>query len=361
MKELQAVENVLLIIVALTLIGFAANDMILTAKQLLNFQTKRNTSNKYLVRFFISFFRDTDWSFAIQKRLFIIVPFLQILIWKVALIAGFAFLYYTFGWQPENEIMTKDKTDDFSDALLLSLIIPISLVLYQLPLENPNIVFLAQIQLYLSFLFIGFVCFYLIKLRKKTKELKPHLFNLQYQIKEDCYSPFVIANSLKQYDSANLLLILKDWEFWSEKLRINFRQHPFFIYGGINYERNLGWLPILNIILEVSAALIITSEGATEKRARKTFAAARQTLIETADLINKKLLKNKTDEQKKKVDDFDKVLSAELVFENDEVSHSLRQNEMLSVWRFTYEKDLNSLAKEIKVKMPAIKFDEIYC
>lgn len=361
MKELQAVENVLLIIVALTLISFAANDIILTAKQLLNFQTKRNTSNKYLVRFFISLFRDTDWSFAIQKRLFIIVPFLQILIWKASLIAGFAFLYYTFGWQPENEIMTNGKTNDFSDALLLSLTIPISLGFYQMPIENPNIVFLTQIQLYLSFLFIGFICFYLIKLRKKMKELKPCLFNLQYQIKKDGYSPFVFANSLKQYDPANLLLILKEWEFWSEKLSINHRQNPFLIYGGINCERNLSWLSALGIILEVSAALIITSEGAIEKRARKTFASARRTLIETADLINKKSLENKNGKQNQSVDDFDKVLSAELVFENDEISHSLRQNEMLSVWRFTYEKDLNSLAKEIKIELPTIKFNEIYC
>lgn len=361
MKELQAVENVLLVIVALTLIGFAANDVILTAKQLLNFQTKRNTSNKYLVRLFISIFRDTDWSFAIQKRLFIIVPFLQILIWKASLIAGFAFLYYTFGWQPENEIIINGKTSDFVASFWLSLMISLRLALYELPLDNPNIIFLANIQFYLGFLFFGFVCFYLIKLRQKTKELKPRLFNLQYQIENDNYSPFVLANSLKQYDSSNLLLILKDWENWSEELRINLRQHPFFIYGGINYERNLSWLPALNIILEVSAAIIITSEDTIEKRARKTFEVARRTLIETAELINKKHLENKTNKQSKKVDDFDKVLSAQVIFEKDEVRDSLRQNEMLSVWRFTYEKDLNALSTTLKVKMPTITFDEIYC
>lgn len=361
MQEIQAIENVLLVIVALTLISFAANDVILTAKQLLNFQTKRNTSNKYLVRLFISFFRDTDWSFAIQKRLFFLVPVLQILIWKLSLIAGFSFLYYTFGWQLENEVIINGKTSDFVASFWLSLMISLRLALYELPLDNPNIIFLANIQFYLGFLFFGFVCFYLIKLRQKTKKLKPRLFNLQYQIKEDFYSPFVLANSLKQYDSSNLLLILKDWENWSEELRINLRQHRFFIYGGINYERNLSWLSALNIILEVSAALIITSEGAIEKRARKTFEVARRTLIETAELINKKRFENKIDKQNKKIDDFDKVLSAQVVFEKDEIRVPKMQNEMLSIWKFTYEKDLNALATELKVKIPIIKSDEIYC
>lgn len=350
MKELQITENILLIIVAVTLIAFAVKDMFLTAKHCLNIPTHWQTSDENLVNFFISVFRRSKWRIKVQQNLFIIVPILQIAIWKISLMAGFAFLYLVFGWQYENEMISNDRTNDFSAAFWLSLMISFRLAIYELPLENSAINILANVQFYSGFLFFGFIGFYILKLRQKTKRLKPRLFNLQYQVLNNSYSPFALADSLRQYADNNLLLILQDWNKWVEQLKVNFRQHRYFIYGGISREKNIDWLFSLKIILDVSAALIITSEGNIERNARKIFGSARKTLIETANLIDKNYSEEKLEKQKKINDESDHILSSELVFDKDELDIPIFQNEILNVWRFTYEKDLRVLTRAVEYK-----------
>lgn len=350
MKELQITGNILLIIVAATLIAFAVKDMFLTAKHCLNIPTRWQTSDESLVNFFVSVFRKSKWRIKIQQNLYIFVPMLQIVIWKNSLIAGFAFLYLVFGWQYETDIISNDRTNDFSAAFWLSLMISFRLAIYELPLDNSAIIALANMQFYLGFVFFGFVGFYILKLRQKAKLLKPRLFNLQYQVLNNSYSPFALADSLRQYADNNLMLILQDWNKWAEELKVNLRQHRYFIYGGISYEKNIDWLFSLKIILDVSAALIITSDGKIERNARKIFESARKTLIETADLIAKNCLESKIDGQKKINDDSDQILSSEVVFDKDELDIPLFQSEMLNVWRFTYEKDLRALAKAVEYK-----------
>lgn len=367
MTELQITEMVLLTIGGWALITFVVRDMFLTARccltdkppnQLLSY---RKSSGFQLVGIIVRAVKSFYWHGILLERLNLIVPFIQFILWKGLLIIGFALLYLAINWQLQSESFSGNGWEDFSAALWLSLKVSFRLALYDLALSNPMIFLFVNIQFYSGFLFFGVVCFYLVTLRQKAKKLQPSLYKLRSET-DQFYSPLSLADSLREYSPNNLLLILQDWEEWAENLRKGLHFHRHLIYGGIKSERGWSWLKALNVVLDASAALIVTSDEAVEKQARRAFAAARRTLVEAHELavLKKNGGANSHQTQFDKFadgDGGDDVLSAEMLFDPDTDSGISDQSEMFAVWRFTYEKYLRELSGELEVEIPLRKYD----
>ena len=246
MSELQLIETVFLIIVVGALIALVVKDIVLTACGCLldapsNFAPGgRLTSGDRLAVFLTALLKPLNRRAVLLKRFRVIVPLLQIIIWKALLVAGFAVLYLAIGWPAQHETLPDDKLNNFTASVWLSLSVAFRFALDEPTLDNPLILLIANMQFYSGFLFFGFVCFYLTRLRQKARQLKPRLYKLQHENDIFCYSPFALADSLREYRNCNLLLILDDWERWAEKLRVELRRHRQFIYGGVRGEQNIG-------------------------------------------------------------------------------------------------------------------------
>lgn len=370
MSELQLTEMILLMLVAWALIVLIVKDIVLTARNCLihspaNFAAgSRKTFDARLVRLLAALPRSFKPRASLLKRLNVIVPLLQLAIWKAGLLVGFAVLYLAIGAPPQTETLSDDKLNDFIDAVRLSLAVAFRLALYDPGFQNPSILLVANVQFYSGFLFSGFVCFYLLTLRRKARRLKPYLYKLRYEIDDLGYSPLVLADSLREYENRNLLLILEDWERWAERLRVNLRLHRQFVYSGVPAERNAGWLAALSIILDSSAALIVSADGAIEKKARETFRAARRALVEIGALVVSPAPENADETACFRAGggtETDEILSAPLLIENEEFADAAAPDSMFNVWRFTYEKSLRSLADELEAEIPSIKYAGQFC
>jgi len=369
MKELEITEIILLTVTGWALITFALKDMLLTARcclteNSLDLTVALRQSAIPLIRFVNGIIKNYKHKKQVLKRFNFIIPFLQIIIWKALTVFGFCFLYLAINWQTQDEMIANNHWEDITASLWLSFAISFRLTLHELVLENPMIFLVANLQFYTGFIFFAFVCFLVIVLKRKSRKLQPRLYKLQYEL-DEIYAPFILADSLKEYGSNNLLLILQDWEKWVEDLRINFYLHPQFVYGGIENERNVNWLTALNIILDTSAALIVSSEGAIEKQARRTLAKARRTSLETLELIVQKNRKyeneSKTKDRKNsKAASDNEILSADLLFESEETFENEDQNEMFDVWRVTYQDSLRNLSDVLESELPVGKYERVY-
>lgn len=364
MTELQITETVLLTIAGWILITLVVKDIILTARLCLaesrsGFgQTVQGSSSLWIGSAFSRAFKSSNWRKAVLKRLNILIPLLQIVIWKLMLIAGFALLYLAIDWQNQGKTETDNFADDLSSSLWLSLAVSLRLFQSNPVLEDPMIFLVANIQFYQGYLLFGFVCFYFLTLRQKTKRLQPRLYNLKNELGAD-YSPFMLSDCLRRYRTNNLLLILEDWERWAEELRNNLSLHPHLIYSGAKSE---SWAATLKIVLDTSAAMIISSGGAVERQARLTFGAARRALVEITQNLGL-LQKNDSSafsfqhaDDESFGDKTDEVLSAELIVETEK-SAAAREIEMFDVWRFTYDHYLQALSDELEITTPRRRFN----
>lgn len=369
MRELEITEMILLTIAGWALITFAVKDMFLTARCSLSeknvdFTAALRQSTVPLIRFVNGIIKNFKYKKWILNRFDLIIPLLQIIIWKTLTVFGFCFLYLAINWQTQDGAIANDHWEDITFSLWLSFAISFRLTLPELVLENPMIFLVANIQFYTGFLFFGFIFFRLTILKRKSRKIQPRLYKIRHE--PNCvYSPFVLADSLKEYSSNNLLLILQDWEKWAEELRINFYLNPQFIYSGLENKQNVNWLTALNIILDTSAALIVTSEGALEKQARRTFANARRTSFEVLTLIVQKNHNCKKENKPEKLNNakFDSdrdILSADLIFETEDAFESEDQNESFAVWRVTYENSLRNLSDALESELPIIKYERVY-
>ncbi|HQU86234.1 MAG TPA: hypothetical protein PKY59_24105 [Pyrinomonadaceae bacterium] len=369
MRELEITEMLLLTVAGWALITFAVKDMFLAARCSLSENPRDPTfalrqSAIPLIRLVNGMIKKFKHKKQILKRFDLIIPLLQIFIWKALTVFGFCFLYLAINWQTQDGAIANDHWEDAASSLWLSFAISFRLTLHELNLENPMIFLVANIQFYTGFFFFGFVCFFLIALRRKGRKLQPRLYKIQYEF-DEVYAPFALAESLKKYGSNNLLLILQDWEKWAEQLRINFYLHPQLVYSGIENERNVNWLTALNIILDTSAALVVTSEGALEKQARRTLSNARRTVFETLELLVQKDRKHrkrvKKDVRKTAETSADnEILSADVLFEREENFADEDQNEMFGVWRFSYENSLRNLSDILESELPIAKYERAY-
>lgn len=364
MSEFMNVIIILLTIAGWCLIAFAVKDIFITARLGINSKRENGkaelfykSSTAWLMSAILQFTKTQKSRQFFLQKLGFIVPLSQYLIWKTMLVVGFGFLYLALDWQDIGDKANFLFFDEIGSTFWLSLSIFTRLAHYEFAPGRIGIHILANIQFYTGFLFYGFIFIYFLTLRRRSKKVQPFLYRLKNEI-ENYYSPFDLSENLKQYGSNELSVILQDWEIWANDLRVNLKASPTLIFSRSRAE-NRSWLSSANVILDTTAAILATSDGAIRHQAKQTFAAVRRVVVETADYLNvapRKVSYIPEFYACKTHPIFEEdVLSAEIIYDETEDFFASERDEKLSVWQFTYQSHMTSLAEHLEVELPSHK------
>jgi len=102
-------------------------------------------------------------------------------------------------------------------------------------------------------------------------------------------SPPTAAELLRRYATAHGLAavdeLLREWEVWSADLLETYISYPVLAYFRSQHD-NQSWLAALTTILDVCAVMIAGVDGMAPWQARLTFAMARHTVVDLAQIVN---------------------------------------------------------------------------
>jgi hypothetical protein len=102
-------------------------------------------------------------------------------------------------------------------------------------------------------------------------------------------SPPTAAELLRRYATghgmAALDELLREWEIWSANLLETYISYPVLAYFRSQHD-NQSWLAALTAILDVCAVIIAGIDGLAPWQARVTFAMARHTVVDLAQIVN---------------------------------------------------------------------------
>ncbi len=102
-------------------------------------------------------------------------------------------------------------------------------------------------------------------------------------------SPPTAAELFRRYAKGHGLAaldpLLKEWEIWSADLLETYISYPVLAYFRSQHD-NQSWLAALNTILDLCAVMIAGIDGLAPWQARLTFAMARHTVVDLAQIVN---------------------------------------------------------------------------
>ena len=102
-------------------------------------------------------------------------------------------------------------------------------------------------------------------------------------------SPPTAAELLRRYATGHGLAaideLLREWEIWSADLLETYISYPVLAYFRSQHD-NQSWLAALTTILDVCAVAIAGIDGLAPWQARLTFAMARHTVVDLAQIVN---------------------------------------------------------------------------
>jgi len=102
-------------------------------------------------------------------------------------------------------------------------------------------------------------------------------------------SPPTAAELLRRYATGHGLAamdrLLAEWEIWSADLLETYISYPVLAYFRSQHD-NQSWLAALTTILDVCAVVIAGIDGLAPWQARLTFAMARHTVVDLAQIVN---------------------------------------------------------------------------
>jgi hypothetical protein len=102
-------------------------------------------------------------------------------------------------------------------------------------------------------------------------------------------SPPTAAELLRRYATGHGLAamndLLREWEIWSANLLETYISYPVLAYFRSQHD-NQSWLSALTAILDVCAVVIAGIDGLAPWQARLTFAMARHTVVDLAQIVN---------------------------------------------------------------------------
>jgi len=102
-------------------------------------------------------------------------------------------------------------------------------------------------------------------------------------------SPPTAAELFRRYAMAHGLAaindLLREWETWAADLLETYISYPVLAYFRSQHD-NQSWLAALTTILDVCAVLIAGIDGLAPWQARLTFAMARHTVVDLAQIVN---------------------------------------------------------------------------
>jgi hypothetical protein len=198
---------------------------------------------------------------------------LLVAVWATAMMIAFALVHWSVG-QPEVT---------FHESLYLS-----GTTFTTLGLASPHnraARLLTVIEGGTGFGFLALVISYLPVLYQSFSRREANILLLDAR----AGSPPTASELFRRYSTGHGLATLDDllyeWEIWSAGLLESYISYPVLAFFRSQHD-NQSWLGALTTILDVSAVVIAGVDGLSPWQARLTFAMARHTVVDLAQMVN---------------------------------------------------------------------------
>jgi hypothetical protein len=199
---------------------------------------------------------------------------LLIVVWAVGLIVAFALMQWA----------AAPPQTGFPESLYMSGSTFITLGLGDAP-RTPLARFVTVLEAATGFGFLALVISYLPVLYQAFSRRETNILLLDAR----AGSPPTAAELFRRYAAGHglgaLNQLLQEWEIWSADLLESYISFPVLAYFRSQHD-NQSWLGALTTILDVCAVVIAGVEGLTPWQARLTFAMARHTVVDLAQIVN---------------------------------------------------------------------------
>jgi hypothetical protein len=215
---------------------------------------------------------------------------LLLMLWATTLITGFALLHYGLG----THISAPEQHLTFATYLYASGTMFFTLGLGDIaPTELfGRMLFVAEAGT--GFAFLAVIIGYLPVLYQAFSQREIHVTLLDAR----AGSPPTALRLLQHYAgegmAASLQKLLEDWEVWCGDILESHLSYPVLAFYRSQHDHQ-SWVSALNTILDVSALILVGLEGVSKKPAQLTFAMARHTAVDLAQVFYTKLNMSATD------------------------------------------------------------------
>ena len=200
-------------------------------------------------------------------------------VWAFGLIIGFAALHWSLG-SPLNGV---DDRDSFGTYVYLSGTTFFTLGYGDVTPREPLGRALAVAEAGVGFGFLALVIGYLPVIYQafSRREASTSLLDAR------AGSPPTAAELLRRHgeDVQALDRHLLEWERWSAELLESHLSYPVLCYYRSQHN-NQSWLAALTTVLDASALVMVGAGGASRRQAQLTFAMARHTVVDLAQIFN---------------------------------------------------------------------------
>jgi hypothetical protein len=203
-----------------------------------------------------------------------------LVLWASTLITGFALLHWGLG----THINAPEKHLTFLTYLYAS-----GTMFFTLGLGDiaPKEIFgrlLFVIESGTGFAFLAVIIGYLPVLYQAFSQREIHVTLLDAR----AGSPPTALNLLQHYAgddmAASLQKLLEDWELWCGDILETHLSYPVLAFYRSQHDHQ-SWVTALTTILDVSALIVVGLEGVPKKQAKFTFAMARHTAVDLAQVF----------------------------------------------------------------------------
>jgi Ion channel len=193
--------------------------------------------------------------------------------WVFVLIAGFALLQWGLGTLPAQ------SGSDLRQCLYYSGETFFTLGYGDVTPETYGGKFLAVIEAGTGFGFMALVIGYLPTLYQAFSHRERGIALLDARAGSPPTASALLRRAEHPQQCPEIETFLAEWELWSAELLESHLSFPVLSYYRSQHD-NQSWLAALALVLDVSSALVITSDGTSRRRAELTFAMARHACVD---------------------------------------------------------------------------------
>ena len=198
-----------------------------------------------------------------------------IIVWAMGMVVSFAMVLWSVG----------SLHASFGESLYLSGTNFITLGLGDVLPHTPRARFVTVLEAGTGFGFLGLVISYLPVLYQSFARREANISLLDAR----AGSPPTAAELLRRYATGHGLpdldSLLREWELWSAGLLESTISYPPLAYFRSQHD-NQSWLSALTTIMDICSVVIVGIDGLPPWQARLTFAMARHTVVDLAQIMN---------------------------------------------------------------------------
>jgi hypothetical protein len=267
-----------------------------------------------------------------------------LIVWALGLVFSFAVLQWSLG----SGVSGPEHISNFYTDLYVSGTTFFTLGLGDVVPKTPYARAITVVEAGMGFGFLAMVISYVPVLYQAFSRREVNISLLDAR----AGSPPTAVELLRRHCSISnmneLPQFLRDWELWAAELLESHLSYPVLAYYRSQHS-NQSWLGALTMILDASAIAMVGVDGTPGRQAQLTFAMARHTVVDLAQIFNRPPVPPKVDRLSKE----DLTTMRELLAEShiafrsgDDADQKLRQ------LRKSYEPYVNALSEFLLIALP---------